>query len=286
MKKAWCFLVLLLLSAGLSCKRESPEEFLSRVDARIYYPQIHGLKSLSAEVESPYIRTMFERVSQDDEELLKRLNQLEIRINYYWQESRGSRFVITGFPGDLKSLEGSVKQVFDGTEVLINPTPERVTFSQFLPELSREDDKLLITGVNKDPMKPFFKYSLTLDSDLRILSRRYYTTSYTSITFPAYIVKEGQFLLTYLKTDQEMKGGEIYSSEVKLEYTKENGIFLVKTIEYLFVDKTLAKTMVGPVKLIFHNHRVNKRIDPQIFKKSATRHPSPAPEMSPSSSVE
>jgi hypothetical protein len=286
MRKAWFFLAFLLLSAGFSCKEKSPEEFLRRVDAQIYYPHVHGLKSLSADVETPYIQTMFERVSQGHRELLDRLNQLEIKITYYWQEGRGSRFVITGFPPELKELKDSIKQVFDGTEVLINPYPERVTFSDFLPELSREKDKIIIMGVNKNPMEPFLQYSLTLDRDLRIISKKYYTTGYTSIAFPAYIVKEGQFLLTYLKTDQEMNAGESYSSEVKLEYTKKDGIYLVKTIEYLFVNKSLNKIMVGPVKIIFHNHQVNKRIDPDIFKKPATPSPAQGPDLRPSSSVE
>lgn len=289
MKRALFILMPLFL---FSCEHKpgTPEEFLSRLDKKIYYPQQKGLTSLECKVYSPYIDEMFTRLGSENESYKKVLERISLKVDFYWKSGYEPTFVISGLPEEIPALHNSVWNVFKGTDILIIPETIREQFADFELSMKKEQDKVIITGMNKDPKSDFKQYEILVDPGRwLILEQRFYGPNFISYTKPEFKVWKRKLYLTKIDTLQDNQENPDFKISVEINYQGIAGVWLVKSIIYQSELADTGERISGPVEILFDDCKVNQEISPENFDKAKVKFkdvkffPSPNPTIPPSS---
>jgi len=256
------------LALIFSCTHRNPEEIIKLVDEQIYYPQKQGLNSLICDVHSPYIDEMFSRLKESYKGSEKILNQLDVKIEFYWRKGYGSQYVIRGIPRQLSNLRTSIKEVFKGTDILIIPPTEQEQFRGYKSTLSKKRGKIEIIGEDPNPKSELRKYCIVVEpKSWLIVQRKFYTKKFISYSTPRFALWKGKRYTTRIDTIQHIEGSEDFRSWVKLEYQELGGFWLVSKITYKFELAPSGKRVAGPVEIDFTNCRINPPIPIDRFEK-------------------
>lgn len=259
-------MITFLLLTFCACAPKDPKEVLARVDERIYYPQNDGLTGLFCQVDSPYIREMFDRIKQEYPASKEFLDQLEVEVRFYWKKGAGARFVIKGLPKEPPALRESVWHIFKGTDILVIPPTEQEQFEGLLVSLKKTKGKLELLGINPDPKSDLRQYDLVLAPRkwLPVL-RRFYGNGYVSFSRLEYQIWRGKRSLVKIDTFKDTDADTDFQTQVELEYQEIKGFRLVKRI---FYQTGMAKTgniFVGPIELIFEDCITNPPMPIDVF---------------------
>jgi len=259
-----------------SCTPKDPAEVLKRVDAKIYYPDKAGMTSLSCQVQTPYLAEMFDRLNTAVPGSEKILDQLKVEIVYYWGIGNGGKYSIKGVPGELSALQNSIREVVNGTDILVMPPSEQKQFEPFKLSLRKDDKKLVVVGVNPDQNSEFREYHLTVNPrDWMILQRKFVGRNFVSNSTLSFEVWKGKRSPVKIETLQEITkkdpGQEEpdFKSLVEISYQELEGYRLVKRLTYSFSRPDTGEKVVGPVELDFENCRINAKLPPDFSKQPA-----------------
>jgi len=256
-----------------SCTPKDPAEVLKRVDAKIYYPDQTGMSSLSCQVQTPYVAEMFDRLDKDVPGSAKILNQLKVEIVYYWGKDKGGKYFIIGVPAELSALLTSIKEVVSGTDILIMPPTEQKQFEPFKLSLQKDQQKLVLVGVNQDQNSEFREYHLTVNPrGWMILERKFVGKRFVSNSTLAFEDWKGKRFPVKIETVQEItekdqsKEEPEFRSLVEISYQEVDGYRLVKNLTYRFTKLDTGEKVIGPVELNFENCKINPSLPAEFSK--------------------
>jgi len=265
-------LIILLPLLLFSCEPRSAEEFLSKVDKKIYYPQQKGLSSLECKVYSPYIDEMFTRVGAENESYKRILERINLEVIFYWKKGYDATFVISGLPKEIPALHSPIWNVFKGTDILIIPATQKEQFADFELSMKKEQDKVIIVGINKDPKSDFKQYEILVDpGKFIILEQKYYGPNFTSYTKPEFKRWKRKLYLTKIDTLQQNQQSPDFKISVEVKYQNLEGFWLVKSIIYKSEIADTGERISGPVEILFDDCKVNKEISPENFDKAKVK---------------
>jgi hypothetical protein len=250
------------LTLVFSCTPKDPKEVIKRVDDKIYYPERTSLLSVSCQVQTPYLGEMFGRLKKDVPGSEKILDQLKIDISYFWRNSKEGKYIINGVPGELSALRTSISEVFKGTDILVMPPSEQKQFEPFTLSLQKENDKLVVTGINPDKKSDFAEYYLTVNpKNWMVLERKFVSKEFISRSTPYFDTWKDKRYVVKIETTQDLKEKSEeetgFQSLVEVSYQEVDGYRLVKTLTYRFTKPGTGEKVVGPVELNFENCKIN-----------------------------
>ena len=258
--RKWALLLVCGWAAACTRTPRSPEQAIQRVDDRVYYPERLGLKRLTAEVDCPYLDEHFQNKVLPDTEAARSLkNFLPLKIRFSWEAKQGGRYEYLSVPEAEKESRAFLDQAFSGTEILVMPPTEAENFRPFNLSFGPWQDKFRIIGVNREPGSDFIQYSVIVDQAFRIVTKQYFSREYVSTTQPTYREENQKLLLTDLVTVQkpETPDPEVVS-EAHLTYSQVQGFMLVKSLEYVFKQRSRDQEKVfrGPLLINFRNYSI------------------------------
>ena len=257
--------LLALIGLIAACDRapRAPEEVISRVDSRIYYPQRLGIKRLSAQVRCPHLDEHFQKKMEEISEAAAFLQKMiPLQVRFTWDPKAGGRYEYLSVPEEEKELRSFLDQAFGGTEILVVPPTEAENFRPFNVNFGLWQDKYRLTGINREPESNFTQYSVIADQTFKIIGKQYYTPDYVSTTVPTYREEKHRLLLTDLVTFQKgIKVEKNVNSEVHLTYQQVQGFWLVKSLEYVFKEKTPQgdKVFRGPLLINYTDYQIETK---------------------------
>jgi|GEM_PF-1333657 len=246
-----------------------PKEALKRVDERIYYQSQNGLKSLSCQVSSPYIEEMLEKLEEDIPGIEQILDRVRVETRFYWKSGEGAKFVIKNLPEELPALRDSVKQVFQGTEILIVPPSEAKQFEEFHLSMKNLGARIEITGDNFDPKAEFQQYVLVVNpKNWKILEKKFKGRDFISYSKPEYKSYKGKWYLSRMDTLQDKTGSgqPNFQMLVELSYQEQEKFLLLKELSYKITVAKTGERVVGPVQLVFTDCKLNPPMPLDFFK--------------------
>lgn len=260
-----------LLSGVLigGCNPRTPAQALRKVDSRLYYPQRLGLRKLTAKVDCPHLDEHFTKKSRERADSAAYLQpMLPLRIQFSWDPESGGRYDYQSVPPSEKELRNFLDLAFKGTEILVVPPTEVENFRSFDATFGPWQENYRIIGVNREPHSEFTQYSVVVDRNFKVISRQYFAKDYVSTTVPTYREEGGQWLVTDLVTHQLGTTTDKHViSEVHLTYQQVQGLWLVKSLEYVFREKMKVKdennqdqerVFKGPLVIVYSDYQIEK----------------------------
>ena len=266
-----------------------PKEVLKRVDEKIYYQSQEGLKSLSCQVNSSYIEEMFKKLEKDIPGIEQILDQVQVETRFYWKSGEGAKFIIKNLPEELPALQDSVKQIFQGTEILIVPPSEEKQFEEFHLSMKNLGNRIEIVGDNFDPKAEFQQYVVVVNpKNWKILEKRFKGRDFVSYSKPEYKSYKGKWYLSRIETlqDKTGTGQPDFQMMVELSYQEQENFWLLKELSYKITTAKTGEKVVGPVQLVFTDCKLNPPMPLDFFKTGYIEFQNKSYSESPSSSEE
>ena len=244
----------LAVTAGMAGEAETVESLVKKVDAKLYYPQMQGLRSLQADAQSSLLTSRLEQAPPEAR---------QAKLAFYWAQPYQTRFRVTGVPDAYSGEAREVERNLSMWSERIVPKPLGLALADYTCRLTENESSYVIDARTTAPTAFFWAMKYTIDKKSLLPNRWHISTNEweadVEIAYEA--VPTGQFYAKRLKAQGD-------GTEVTIEKTH------TAVGQFLLVD-SLAVTFAGSdgtrqtSTLKLSNFRPNQPIPPDTFPKAS-----------------
>jgi len=240
--------VLLGLAAGKAPAAEAFQSLVRKVDAKLYYPQQSGMRSLQADVQSSLL----------DEQIAGSPDAKKVKLTYYWAAPYKQRFVLSGVPDSMSDqAQRFERQLAMWGERLV-PKPLELTLADYKCTVGENDKAFTIDAQATSP-------------SARIESMKYAIDKKTLLPTPWQLSTSSWSADTEIKYEQA-PGGLAVPVEMKAK-ADQNELtlkFAYKTVEKLYLPESLTVSFTGgdgarTNTLRLSNFKINQPLPADVF---------------------
>jgi len=244
--------VLIGFGAGAVGAAEELESLVKKVDAKIYYPQKAGLRSLQADVES----------SRLAEQLKDAPEAKNVKVTFYWSEPYKQRFVVSGAPDSMADQVQRIEGQMAMWGERMVPKPLALTLADYKCTVGEDEKTFSIDAQAKaaDARIPSMKY--TIDKKALLPTRWHIETANWSadVDIKYEPVGEGQSLPAEMKAKADQN-----DLTIGLKYKKVEKWTLPESLSVKFVGGD-GNERTTTLKL--SNYKLNQPIPANVFPES------------------
>jgi len=240
---------LLGLSAGAATAAESIQSLVQKVDAKLYYPQKEGMRSLQADAQSSWIAERLQNIPEGK----------NVQVRFYWSEPAKQRFVIGGAP---ESLADQVRQAERGLamwgEQLV-PKTLALTLADYKCSLREDEKSFILDASTTAPSARFPAMSYTIDKKTLLPTRWHLET--TNWTGDVDIKYDRQASGQFLPVEMKARPGQ-NDVTIRTAYKKVEKWTLAESLTFSFVSDD-GTTRTNSLRL--SNFKINQPLPADVF---------------------
>jgi hypothetical protein len=243
---------LLGVSVGAATAAENLQSLIQKVDAKLYYPQQVGLRSLQADVESSRLGEML----KDSPEAKN------VKLMFHWSAPYKQRFILSGVPEgrseDARRFEG---QLAIWGERLV-PKPLALTLAGYKCTVGEDEKSFSIDAQSTAPSARIEAMKYTIDKKTLLPMRWHIATS----NFSADVAIKYEPLAEDKSLPVEMKAkADQNDITLKMTWKKIEKLTLAESLTIAFVGDDGA-TRTSSLRL--SNHKINQPLPADVFPAS------------------
>lgn len=241
--------LLLACLTGVVSAAETVESLVKKVDAKLYYPQTQGMRSLQADVKSSWLQQQLQQAPE----------ARNARLTFYWAQPYRLRFRITGVPASLADQARQVERQLSMWGERIVPKPLGLALADYKCKLSENEKAYVIDARTTAPSAVIWAMRYTIDKKSFLPTKWRLTTNEweADVDIQYNALPTGKYYATVLKAKAN-------GTDLKIQRTH-------KAIGPYFLVETLTVTFTGDdgtersSALTLSNHRFNQPIPPGTF---------------------
>lgn len=228
---------------------ESLDSIIKKVDAKLYYPQDFGLRSLQADVQSSWLNEQLKIYPQ----------AAKAKLRFYWAAPYRHRFHLSGIPDSLSYEARDLERQLAMWGNWLVPKPLAVSLATYKCTLKEDEKSYIIDARTTEPSAFIWSAQYTIDKKTLIPTKMFLgTTSWDAdITMRYYSPVPGKYLPIEMKAAADGN-----TATIKLTYRKVGKWTLTDSLSLTFMGSSGTEETVT---LRLSNFKLNQPIPAGIF---------------------
>jgi len=245
-------LALAVMAVGAARAAESLQSIIQKVDAKMYYPQNEGMRSLQADVESSRLADQI----KDSPEAKN------VKLTFYWSAPYKQRFVLSGVPDSFSDQARRMEEQLALWGERLVPRPLALTLADYKCTVSEDEKTYSIDAQTTAPSARIEAMKYTLDKKTLLPTRWHIAASNFSadVDIKYEPLADGKLLPVEMKVKADQNDMTLKMAWKKVEKWT--------VAESLTVDFTGSDGTERVSTLRLSNHKINQPLPADVFPAS------------------